>query len=151
MAKALYYVMSEPENEYEGTRNEIIALSVNKESVDTLLDTVESFFERNRKAGIVQRELDAKLFLNYDEMYELAQKIASYQLVNLRDILAKCDDKEECINNIIANWFLLKKFSYVQYLQRALEAGKRTEIRNREVSFFCMSNINRRIIDMIVR
>lgn len=39
-----------------------------------------------------------------------------YQLVNLRDILAKCDDKEECINNIIANWFLLKKFSYVQYM-----------------------------------
>lgn len=116
MAKALYYVMSEPENEYEGTRNEIIALSVNRESVDILLDTVESFFERNRKAGIVQRELDAKLFLNYDEMYELAQKIASYQLVNLRNILAKCDDKEECINSIIANWFLLKKFSYVQYM-----------------------------------
>lgn len=116
MAKALYYVMSEPENEYEGTRNEIIALSVNKETTDTLVKAMEAFFVKNRKAGIVQRELDAKLFLNYDEMYELAQKIASYQLVNLKDILAASEDKEECINTIIANWFLLKKFSYVQYM-----------------------------------
>ena len=29
-AKALYYVMSEPENEYEGTRNEIIADCMNE-------------------------------------------------------------------------------------------------------------------------
>ena len=116
MAKALYYVMSEPENEYEGTRNEIIAMSVNEESVDVLLRAMDAFFVKNRKAGIVQRELDAKLFLNYDEMYELAQKIASYQLVNLKEILAESADKEECINTIIANWFLLKKFSYVQYM-----------------------------------
>lgn len=116
MAKALYYVMSEPENEYEGTRNEIIAMSVNEESVDVLLRAMDAFFVKNRKAGIVQRELDAKLFLNYDEMYELAQKIASYQLVNLKEILADSADKEECINTIIANWFLLKKFSYVQYM-----------------------------------
>lgn len=116
MAKALYYVMSEPENEYEGTRNEIIALSIDQDSEELLLNAVDSFFVKKRKAGIVQRELDAKLFLNYDEMYELAQKIASYQLVNLRDILAKSEDKEECINHIIANWFLLKKFSYVQYM-----------------------------------
>lgn len=116
MAKALYYVMSEPENEYEGTRNEIIAMSVNEESVDVLLRAMDAFFVKNRKAGIVQRELDAKLFLNYDEMYELAQKIASYQLVNLKEILSDSADKEECINTIIANWFLLKKFSYVQYM-----------------------------------
>lgn len=116
MAKALYYVMSEPENEYEGTRNEIIAMSVNKESVDVLLRAMDAFFVKNRKAGIVQRELDAKLFLNYDEMYELAQKIASYQLVNLKEILSDSADKEDCINTIIANWFLLKKFSYVQYM-----------------------------------
>lgn len=116
MAKALYYVMSEPENEYEGTRNEIIAMSVNEESVDVLLRAMDAFFVKNRKAGIVQRELDAKLFLNYDEMYELAQKIASYQLVNLKEILSDSADKEDCINTIIANWFLLKKFSYVQYM-----------------------------------
>lgn len=116
LAKALYYVMSEPENEYEGTRNEIIALSVSKDSVEQMMDTVDAFFVKNRKAGIVQRDVDAKLFSSYEEMYELAQQIASYQFVNVREILAKSDEKEECINHIIATWFLMKKFSYVQYM-----------------------------------
>ncbi|MEF2783221.1 hypothetical protein WKT02_03615 [Erysipelotrichaceae bacterium HCN-30851] len=115
-AKALYYVMSEPENEYEGTRNEIVALSVDKEHISRLLDTADNFFIRKRKAGIVQRELDAKLFENYDEMYGLAQKIANDQIENIREILRDSDDKETCINAMIANWFLMKKFSYVQYM-----------------------------------
>lgn len=116
MAKALYYVMSEPENEYEGTRNEIISTSVDKDSVELLLDTVKRFFYHNEKAGIVQRSLDAKYFLNYEEMYDVSQKMASYQLVNLKDILLQSEHKEETIDHIIANWFLLKKFSYVQYM-----------------------------------
>lgn len=116
LAKALYYVMSEPENEYEGTRNEIIAGSVDTNTQTDVLDSMERFFERNEKAGIVQRALDGKMFLNYDEMYETAQKMASYQLVNLKEILLKSEDKEETINSIIAIWFLLKKFSYVQYM-----------------------------------
>lgn len=116
IAKALYYVMSEPENEYEGTRNEIIALSVNKDSISTILETMDKFFVKNYKAGIVQRDLDAKLFVNYDEMYELAQKIANYQLDNSHDILIHSENKEASINQIIATWFLLKKFSYVQYM-----------------------------------
>lgn len=116
LAKALYYVISEPENEYEGTRNEIIALSVKEDSIDVLLETATMFFVRNSKAGIIQRRLDANIFTNYEEMYELAQAIAQYQVDYLKDILAKREDKEECINDIIATWFLLKKFSYVQYM-----------------------------------
>lgn len=116
LAKALYYVMSEPENEFEGTRNEIIAASICDENKELVMDSIERFFFRNDKAGIVQRNLDSKMFLNYDEMYDMAQKMASYQLVNLKDILAESDDKESTINNIIATWFLLKKFSYVQYM-----------------------------------
>lgn len=116
LAKALYYVMSEPENEYEGTRNEIIACSVGETNKEVAMESIEKFFFRNDKAGIVQRHLDGKMFLNYDEMYDMAQKIASYQLVNLKDILSKSTNTEETINRIIATWFLLKKFSYVQYM-----------------------------------
>lgn len=116
IAKALYYVMSEPENEYEGTRNEIVACSVDREHTELFLDTMERFFHHNSKAGILQRQLDSRLFLNYDEMYETAQAMASYQLVNLKDILSESMDKETTVNNIIATWFLLKKFSYVQYM-----------------------------------
>lgn len=116
LAKALYYVMSEPENEFEGTRNEIIAASICEENKDLVMESIDRFFFRNDKAGIVQRNLDAKMFLNYDEMYDMAQKMASYQLVNLKDILTESEDKESTINKIIATWFLLKKFSYVQYM-----------------------------------
>lgn len=116
LAKALYYVMSEPENEYEGTRNEIIASSICEDNMNLVLEALDRFFFRNEKAGIVQRNLDSKMFINYDEMYDMAQKMASYQLVNLKDILAQSSDKEETINGIIATWFLLKKFSYVQYM-----------------------------------
>lgn len=116
IAKALYYVMSEPENEFEGTRNEIIAFSVNEDSIQRMADTAEAFFVRNRKAGIVQRELDAKVFANYDEMYALAKKIADDQMDHLQELLGERDEKESIINQIIAKWFLMKKFSYVQYM-----------------------------------
>lgn len=115
-AKALYYVMSEPENEYEGTRNEIIADCMNEGNMDLLLRAVDRFFFQNSKAGIVQRELDAKMFESYTEMYELAHRIGAQQEEKLKDMLAQSEDKEACINEIIANWFLLKKFSYVQYM-----------------------------------
>jgi hypothetical protein len=116
MAKALYYVISEPENEYEGTRNEVIATSISNENKDIVMDGIDQFFYKNEKAGIVQRSLDGRLFIDYEEMYDIAQTMASYQLVNLKDILAQSDNAQTTINQIIATWFLLKKFSYVQYM-----------------------------------
>lgn len=115
-AKALYYVMSEPENEYEGTRNEIISLSVKEDTIDVMRRTLQAFFVDNRKAGIVQRDLDAKVFENYEEMYALANAIAQKQNDELHEVLTSAQDKETCINHIIATWFLMKKFSYVQYM-----------------------------------
>lgn len=116
LAKALYYVMSEPENEYEGCRNEIIACSISREQSDTALTAIERFFIHGEKAGMIQRKLDAQMFLNYEDMYETAQKMASYQLVNLKELLNQSEDKEATINQMIAVWFLLKKFAYVQYM-----------------------------------
>lgn len=116
LAKALYYVMSEPENEYEGTRNEIISLSVNQNNMNVLLQNIERFFIKNQKAGIVQRDLDDKLFQGYDEMYAIAKEIAEYQHTNVREILLGCKDRVVGINQIIATWFLMKKFTYVQYM-----------------------------------
>ncbi len=116
LAKALYYVMSEPENEYEGCRNEIIACSMDHDQSDTAFSAIERFFICHEKAGMIQRQLDAQMFLNYEEMYETAQKMASYQLVNLKELLQESEDKEMMINQMIAVWFLLKKFSYVQYM-----------------------------------
>ena len=101
IAKALYYVMSEPENEYEGTRNEIIAMSVNKDTIDRMMENVIAFFMQNQKAGIVQRRLDSKVFENYDEMYEMAKEMGSWQQEHLQKLLEESKNREKTINEII--------------------------------------------------
>ncbi|MEF9961393.1 MAG: hypothetical protein RR863_00565 [Erysipelotrichaceae bacterium] len=116
LAKALYYVMSEPDNEFEGSRNEVISFNVDMEQMDTTSKIVERFFLKKEKAGIVQRSLDRLMFASYEDMYTLAQKMANETLQHLKEILSKADNKDAAINNIIATWFLLKKFSYVQYM-----------------------------------
>lgn len=116
IAKSLYYIISEPENEYEGTRNEIITLSVNKDSIPRMLESVKEFFEDHLKAGIVQRRLDHKMFQSYDEMYLLANNMGLYQQEHLKELLQNSEDSMLEINKIIATWFLLKKFTYVQYM-----------------------------------
>lgn len=116
MAKALYFVLSEPENEYEGTRNEIISMNACSSMEHLLQDAIQRFFYKHEKAGIIQRELDLRVFANYDEMYECANAIATKQLIHLKDMLKESEDPEHTINQIIAIWFLMKKFSYVQYM-----------------------------------
>lgn len=116
LAKSLYYVMSEPDNEFEGTRNEVVSLNFEPDQSDVVASVVRRFFEQQEKAGIVQRSLDRKVFERYEAMYECAKGIANYQRDHLEEILEAAQDKEETINNIIARWFLLKKFSYVQYM-----------------------------------
>lgn len=116
LAKGIYYVISEPENEYEGTRNEIIALSVSKDTIQRMMDSTLEFFHKHKKAGIIQRKLDSEVFASYDEMYELANEIAQKQKEELNEILGNTEDKENTIYQIIAKWFLLKKFTYVQYM-----------------------------------
>lgn len=116
LAKALYYVISEPENEYEGTRNEIIAMSMEEDTADSMMESVKAFFHRHRKAGVIQRELDMKVFGSYEEMYDLAEYMAKEQKEHLKELLKESEHLESTINQMIATWFLLKKFSYVQYM-----------------------------------
>lgn len=116
LAKALYYVMSEPENEYEGTRNEIIAASATKNTIERLVKTLDAFFLRDFKAGILQRNLDMEVFDAYEDMYALAQEMGNGQKASLQETLDNAQDTEQTIYAMISKWFLLKKFSYVQYM-----------------------------------
>ena len=118
MAKSLYYVMSEPDNEFEGTRNEIIASTLSEESMNQTLNAIDSFFMNDAKAGNVQRNLDMTYFKTYDEMYDLAYQICETQKNNIEVILDGKDDQvlEAAIYANIATWFLMKKFTYVQYM-----------------------------------
>lgn len=116
LAKGLYYVISEPENKYEGTRNEIVAMSIHEDCVDDRLERLRAFFFRGKKAGIIQRDLDGQVFGNYEAMYKLAKDMAVYQKDYVRDILESSQDYEASIYQMIVKWFLLKKFTYVQYM-----------------------------------
>ena len=115
-AKSLYYVMSEPDNEFEGTRNEIIATALNMNHLDDTLQAIDTFFMKDAKAGTVQRKLDMKFLKTYDEMYELAYGICEKQKNSLEADLAEAQDTENFIYRNIATWFLMKKFTYVQYM-----------------------------------
>lgn len=116
LAKALYYVISEPDNEYEGTRNEIIACHVDSAHTDIAVEAMERFFWQKEKAGIVQRSLDAQLFTDYHEMYETALHIGLKNQNEAKRILMESENPQLTVNQMIATWFLLKKFVYVQYM-----------------------------------
>ena len=126
-AKALYYVISEPENEYEGTRNEFIAMSMNTDSLFDRLKSVHTFLIEGKKAGVVQRHLDHEVFESYEKMYQLANQMATYQKDNVKEILKAATSYEDCIYQIIVKWFLLKKFSYVQYMMNKTALQKEHE------------------------
>ena len=116
IAKALYFVISEPDNEYEGSRNEMIACYAQANQTEIAETAMDRFFWNNEKAGIVQRSLDAQIYSNYQEMYETALQLANYQIEHKDSLLAESEDSEETVNQMIAAWFLLKKFVYVQYM-----------------------------------
>ncbi len=115
-AKALYYVISEPENEYEGTRNEMIATSLSEKSLEGVLLAMDAFFLNNVRAGEVQRNLDLQIFHSYQDMYVLCNKMAQDQIDALDDVLKDKETTQANIYRCIGNWFLLKKFTYVQYM-----------------------------------
>lgn len=116
LAKGLYYVISEPDNEFEGTRNEMIACNIDADDSKTAIQAMERFFWHNEKAGIVQRSLDSQLFSDYQEMYDTAAALGLKQQQEVRQLLFESDNQELAMNRLIATWFLLKKFVYVQYM-----------------------------------
>lgn len=116
-AKAYYYVISEPDNMYEGTRNEIISMVYQEDYDDLFKETMERYFVKKEKAGLIQRFVDRRLFKNYDEMIDLAKNYGEQLQVQAKEELAALgDDAQPVIYQYIMKWFLLKKFCYVQFM-----------------------------------
>ncbi|MEG0314810.1 MAG: hypothetical protein RR646_06080 [Erysipelotrichaceae bacterium] len=115
-AKALYYLMSEPDNEFEGTSNEVVAMNFNKTNIKVVVEMTERFFNKLDKAGNMQRSLDRIEFASFKEMYE--EIVRSNKIIkdDLNEQIINSSDANATINGIIAQWFLYKKFTYVQYM-----------------------------------
>lgn len=115
-AKALYFVASEPQNIFNEARNEIISCCCNQRCMPLLLEALHLFVQERKSGGRVQRFLDDSLFESYTEMYKIAMQFACVQCHDVEYTLQGKENPQECIMHFIGNWFLLKKFCYVQYM-----------------------------------
>lgn len=116
-AKAYYYVISEPDNMYEGREMRSCPWCAGKTWTTCSVTRWNAISDVRKKAGIVQRFADRRLFKNYDEMIELAKERGERLQEEAREELPKLqEDAQPAIYSYIMRWFLLKKFCYVQYM-----------------------------------
>ena len=114
-AKGIYYCMTEPFNRFQEAKNEIVAISTRDK--EHLLSVFKRLFVY--RAGALQREIDRKNYPTYEEAKAQALTLAENLKTTAVAELAKVDDEisqEEIIYDHIVNWFLLKKYLYVQYM-----------------------------------
>lgn len=111
-AKGLYYCATESGSVFEGCKNDIIALDT--KNVETVVGLLTKVF--GNRAGYLQRDIDRKTYANYDVMFEHALSISENVRNTIFDTLKEVEDKSELIKQTVVNWFLLKKYVYVQYM-----------------------------------
>lgn len=111
-AKSLYYCLTEPGAIFEQHKNSIVAMSIEKYQL--VLDTLDNCFKM--RAGALQRMVDKEFYKSYDELKDDALLEAKTICDAVIEKLKPLDDKGEEIRKTVANWFLLKKLVYVQYM-----------------------------------
>lgn len=113
-AKGAYLVLSEPGNQYESIRNDIVSVAFDDEVLSHQMDLIKRFVTGRDKAGYIQRGLDMIVFKNLDDMINTAIAIAEDQCTNGVEALKDAEDPRSAIYKLIEHWFYLKKFVYVQ-------------------------------------
>lgn len=113
-AKGAYLVLSEPGNQYEAIRNDIVSVAFDDEVLSHQMDLIKRFVTGRDKAGYIQRGLDMIVFKNLDDMVNTAIAIAEDQCTNGVEALKDVEEPRLAIYKLIEHWFYLKKFVYVQ-------------------------------------
>lgn len=113
-AKGAYLVLSEPGNQYEAIRNDVVSVAFNDEVLTHQMDLIKRFVTGNDKAGYIQRGLDMIVFKNLDDMVDTATAIAADLCTNGVEALRNEEEPRSAIYKLIEHWFYLKKFVYVQ-------------------------------------
>lgn len=113
-AKGAYLVLSEPGNQYEAIRNDLVSVAFDDEVLTHQMDLLKRFVMGSDKAGYIQRGLDMIIFKNLDEMVETATAIAQELCTEGVEALKEEAEPRQAIYKLIERWFYLKKFVYVQ-------------------------------------
>lgn len=113
-AKGAYLVLSEPGNQYEAIRNDVVSVAFDDEVLTHQMDLIKRFVTGRDKAGYIQRGLDMIVFKNLDDMINTAIAIAEDQCTNGVEALKDVEEPRLAIYKLIEHWFYLKKFVYVQ-------------------------------------
>lgn len=113
-AKGAYLVLSEPGNQYEAIRNDVVSVAFDDEVMTHQMDLIKRFVTGSDKAGYIQRGLDMIVFKKLDDMVNTAIAIAEDQCTNGVEALKDVEDPRASIYKLIEHWFYLKKFVYVQ-------------------------------------
>ncbi len=111
-AKGTYYCLTEPMSPFVEAKNEIVSmLASDSESVMKIFNRLFTY-----KAGALQRELDRKMYAEYQDLKEEAVKVAQNLKDTAFDKIKEAEDAEATIKSLVVSWFLLKKVVYVQYM-----------------------------------
>lgn len=113
-AKGLYYVLSEEPSPFNALRNDIIVLSLNDE-----IEDIKSFYSElfKTKTSSLQRRIDQKHLNNWEDTLEKVLKLGSdLEVSSKEEVLNDRKNRNNIINGAISKWYLLKKFTYVQYM-----------------------------------
>lgn len=111
-AKGLYYCATETGATLEEVKNDLVAIDTNH--INIVVDLYKKIFDN--RAGFLQREVDHKMYEDYDSMFKHAVEISDRLRNNIFDELKETDNKEALISKTVVSWFLLKKYVYVQYM-----------------------------------
>lgn len=113
-AKGSYFVLSEPGNQYENLRNDLVSLSLNDATFDKQLEVLKRYLNQGDKASYIQRKLDQNEFESLNEMIETATDLSKMLCEDGVEHLKTLEEPRDAIYELIEKWFYLKKFVYVQ-------------------------------------
>ena len=110
--KGMYYCLTEPGSEFSEVKNELV--SVVSKNAQEIADTFVNMFKE--KAGALQRSLDKKFFVSYEDLKKIAYDAAEEEKKEASEKLPGMEDCTQAIYSYVVHWFLLKKVLYVQYM-----------------------------------
>jgi|GEM_PF-154582 len=117
-AKGLYYCLTEPQNEFEGSRNEVLAMYLTPDDTMDIINAYNDMAAGKKSIGSIQRVYDRKYLDSVDEMKEkciaLSKQTFDDAIAKLKDM--EVEERSEIIHKTVAKCFLIKKALYVQYM-----------------------------------